>query len=124
MLALTAQHRLLLAVNPVDFRRGIDGLAAICNQQFKKRPDSGTVFMFTNKRRISVKILVFDGLGYWLCMKHFSEGKLKWWPSCDADVSQISAQELNVLLHQGIPNNANMKPTWKPIAMATYQATF
>jgi transposase len=120
MLALTAQHRLLLAVNPVDFRRGVDGLAAICSQQLKERPDSGTVFVFTNKRRISVKILVYDGQGYWLCMKRFSEGKLKWWPTCNADAEQISAQELNVLLHQGIPNKANMKPAWKPVGTSVY----
>ncbi len=124
MLALTPQHRLLLAVNPVDFRRGIDGLVAICNQKLRERSDSGTVFVFTNKRRISVKILVYDGHGYWLCMKRFSEGKLKWWPTCEKDVSQISAQELNVLLHQGIPNKANMKPAWKPVELATYQAAF
>jgi transposase len=124
MLALTAQHRLLLAVEPIDFRRGINGLVAICNQKLREKPDSGTVFVFTNKRRISVKILVYDGQGYWLCMKRFSEGKLKWWPSCDADVSQISAQELNVLLHQGVPNQAKMKPAWKPVMMAACQATF
>ena len=125
MLALTPQHRLLLAVKPVDFRRGIDGLAAICHQQFNEQSDSGTVFVFTNKRKVSVKILVYDGQGYWLCIKRFSEGKLKWWPTCDADIEKISAQALNVLLHQGIPEKANMKPAWKPIATPIYpQAAF
>ena len=120
MLALTPQHRLLLAVDAVDFRRGIDGLAAICIQRLKEQPDSGTVFVFTNKRRIAVKILVFDGHGYWLCMKRFSQGKLQWWPTNEAQVQAISAQELNVLLHQGIPSKANMLPAWKPLAVPTY----
>lgn len=60
MLALTPQHRLLLAVDAVDFRRGIDDLAAICIQRLKEKLDSGTVFVFTNKRRITEKILVYD----------------------------------------------------------------
>jgi transposase len=120
MLALTPQHRLLLAVNPVDFRCAIDGLAAICTQQLKEQPDSGTVFVFTNKKRAAVKILVYDGQGYWLCMKRFSQGKLQWWPTSDANVHAISAQELNVLLHQGIPSKANMLPAWKPLAMPSY----
>lgn len=97
MLALTPQHRLLLAVDAVDFRRGIDGLAAICIQRLKEQPDSGTVFVFTNKRRVAVKILVYDGHGFWICMKRFSQGKLQWWPTSDENIQAISAQELNVL---------------------------
>jgi len=120
MLALTPQHRLLLAVAAVDFRRGIDGLAAICTQRLKEQPDSGTVFVFTNKRRTAVKILVYDGQGFWLCMKRFSQGKLQWWPTGEANVHAISAQELNVLLHQGIPSKANMLPAWKPLVMPFY----
>ena len=81
MLQLTPHHRLLLAVNPVDFRRGIDGLAAACQLVLNEQPLSGTVFVFANRSRTAVKILVYDGHGYWLCHRRFSKGKLKWWPS-------------------------------------------
>ncbi len=64
LLVNTPQHRLLLAVEPVDFRRGIDGLKAICQRQLLCDPFSGTIFAFTNRARTSVKLLVFDASGF------------------------------------------------------------
>lgn len=78
MLQITPQHRLLFSVEPVDFRCGIDGLAALCRNKLEADPFAGTVFVFTNKQRTSVKLLVYDGAGFWLCQKRFSSGRLKW----------------------------------------------
>ena len=61
MLNLTPHYRLLLAVHPVDFRRGIDGLAATCQLILDEQPQSGTVFIFSNRSRTAVKILVYYG---------------------------------------------------------------
>jgi transposase len=72
MLQITPHHRLRLAVKPADFRRGIDGLAALCRQSLGEDPFSGIIFIFTNRLRNAVKILVFDGNGFWLCAKRFS----------------------------------------------------
>ena len=80
MLQLTPQHRLLLAVNPIDFRKGMNSLVALCQLQLNEQADSGTIFVFTNRRKDAVKLLVYDGQGFWLCMKRSSQGKLKWWP--------------------------------------------
>ena len=63
MLSLTPQMRVLVAVDAIDFRNGIDGLAGICRNQFQKDPLSGCVFVFKNRRGTSVKILVYDGQG-------------------------------------------------------------
>jgi len=68
MLQITPQHRLLLAVESVDFRKGICGLKAICQQQLSCDPFSGTIFAFTNRSRTSVKLLVYDASGFWLCL--------------------------------------------------------
>lgn len=76
MLQVTPHHRLMLAVNPADFRRGIDGLAALCRQSLGEDPFSGAVFIFTNRSRKAVRILVFDGNGFWLVAKRFSKGRL------------------------------------------------
>jgi len=62
MLQITPQHRLLLAVELVDFRKGIDGLKALCRQKLLDDPYSGTVFVFTNRMRTSVKLFVRNGL--------------------------------------------------------------
>lgn len=119
MLQLTPHHRLLLAVESVDFRRGIDGLAATCRQQLSEAPDSGAVFVFANRARTSVKILVYDGKGYWLCLRRFSQGKLKWWPRNNKSTYQIGVTELQVLLYQGEPDYIRLSPEFKSVRVGS-----
>ena len=69
MIQLTAQMRILVAVEPADFRCGIDGLARVCRQALDADPFSGTAFVFRNRRATAVKVLIFDGQGFWLCHK-------------------------------------------------------
>jgi len=92
------QHRLLLAIEPVDFRKGICGLKGLCFNHLELNPFSGTVFAFTNRSRTSVKLLVYDASGFWLCQKRFSQGKLAWWPTSSDKTTEIRASELLVLL--------------------------
>ena len=115
MLQLTPHHRLLLAIEPVDFRKGIDGLVAACQYQLLEKPDSGTVFVFTNRQRTAVKILVYDGKGYWLCQRRFSQGKLKWWPLSGDMTYSIGATQLHVLLYQGEPDSIGLSPDFRPL---------
>ena len=115
MLQLTLHHRLLLAVNPVDFRRGIDGLAAACHLVLNEQPLSGTVCVFANRSRTVVKILVYGGHGYWLCHRRFSKGKLKWWPSSVKKTAPIHAADLQVLLYQGMPHISQMSAPFKSV---------
>jgi transposase len=77
MIQLTPQMRLLVALAPVDFRRGIDGLCRLCREVLTADPFSGTAFVFRNQRGTGLKILAYDGQGYWLCQKRFSQGKLQ-----------------------------------------------
>jgi transposase len=67
MITLTPQMRIWVAVEAIDFRNGIDGLAGLCRNQFQKDPLSGSVFVFRNRRGTSLKMLVYDGQGFWLC---------------------------------------------------------
>ena len=80
MIQITPQMRILVAVEPVDFRRGIDGLAQVCRETLAADPFSGTVFVFRGRSGTSVKLLAFDGQGYWLCQKRLSKGRFRWWP--------------------------------------------
>ena len=112
MLQISPQQNIFLAVAPTDFRCGIETLKAKCRQLLQLDPFSGSLFVFTNKRRIAVKILVFDGGGFWLCMKRFSQGKLRWWPE-KATTTTIRASELAVLLAQGIPDKASIPDYWR-----------
>jgi len=61
--------RILVAIEPADFRCGIDGLARLCRTALAENPLSGTVFVFRNRRRTGIRVLVYDGQGFWLCYK-------------------------------------------------------
>jgi transposase len=116
MLQLVPQLRILLAVEPVDFRKGIDSLAALCRDQWQQDPYSGTLFVFRNKDATALKLLVYDGRGFWLCWRRLSQGRLSWWPTAkDAALHPLAAPQLMVLLYQGHPEQAHFSPLWRPL---------
>ena len=117
MIQLTPQMRILLAVEPTDFRRGIDGLAQQCRQVLDADPFSGVVIAFCNRARTSVKILVYDGQGFWLCQKRFSAGRLRFWPTAVGKAAaSLQAHELQVLLRGGDPASTKAASELRPIA--------
>jgi transposase len=119
MIQITPQMRILVAVQAVDFRKGIDGLVGVCRGRLEKDPFSGCVFVFRNRRGTSIKVLMYDGQGYWLCQKRLSRGRFQWWPKETDGVSRtLAANQLQTLLWNGDPEKAGA-PMWKKIpAMA------
>ena len=118
MLQVTPQMTLFLSIQATDFRKGIDALVAQCQQQLHHDPFSGALFAFTNKERTAIKLLIYDGNGFWLCLKRFSKGKLKWWPQVHdpQSVYHITATELAILISQGDPNNSTLGSPWKRLS--------
>jgi hypothetical protein len=116
MIQLTPQMRLLLAVEPVDFRKGIDGLVAVCRQRLATDPLTGALFVFSNRRRKALKLLVYDGQGFWLAQKRLSAGRFNWWPSPGAQPTLVlDVPQLQLLLWNGNPASAQAAPMWRPI---------
>ncbi|WP_051303398.1 IS66 family insertion sequence element accessory protein TnpB [Psychromonas aquimarina] len=76
MILLTANTSILLAVQPADFRCGIDGFAAICHRQLAQDPRSGTLFVFINRNKTMLRALNYDGMVFWLMTKRLSKGKI------------------------------------------------
>ncbi len=116
MLALSPSQRILLAVNAVDFRKGIDGLIGLCRQQLGENPLLGTLFVFTNRRRTALKLLIYDGQGFYLILKRFSRGRLRWWPDGTQPCHELAARELAILLWNGHPQQAAWAPLWRPLS--------
>lgn len=119
MLQITPHMRILVCVEPVNFRNGIDGLVSICKTALGENPLLGAVFVFRNRRSTSVKVLAYDGQGFWVCQKRLSTGKFHWWPSSAQDASRaLAAHELQVLLAGGNPESTQAAPQWRPIRAA------
>jgi len=118
MIQVTPHMKILFAVEPVDFRKGIDGLAAICRKFLKADPLSGCLFVFRNKRGTAIKILVYDGQGYWICQKRLSQGKFIWRPATSCGATKVlDAHELFLLIYNGDPDKAVAQPPWRKITM-------
>lgn len=116
MLQIIPQMRVMLAVEPVDFRKGIDGLAGLCRKVLHEDPLAGTLFVFRNKKGTAIKILVYDGQGFWLCQKRLSQGRFRWWPATnDRRTRQLAAHELQLLLWNGNPDTSPIGRMWKKI---------
>ena len=119
MIQLTAQTRIFVAVEPADFRRGIDGLCRLCRERLSSDPFCGAVFVFRNRRATAIKLLAYDGQGFWLCQKRLSRGRFQHWPSAaseDVQARRLLAHELHVLVVGGDPSAAPGAPQWRPIA--------
>ena len=116
MLAITPQMKILVAIEPVDFRKGIDGLVRLCQDALGEDPFAGTVFCFRNRRQTAIKVLMYDGQGFWLSQKRLSRGKFEWWPSAkDAAAKRLAAHQLSVLFSAGNPERTGAAPDWRPV---------
>jgi transposase len=77
---------------------------------------TGSIFVFRNRRGTSLKLLCYDGQGFWLCHKRPSQGRLAWWPSTPQASHRLSARELQILLWNGNPEDAGMAEDWRRVA--------
>jgi transposase len=117
MIQVTPHMRVRVAVEPVDFRRGIDGLARLVREVLLSDPFNGWVFAFRNRRATAVKLLLYDGQGFWLCHKRLSAGRFRHWPSGEGDCrgAGLEAHELAVLLSGGDFTAARGAPLWRRV---------
>lgn len=116
MIQLTPHMRILVAVEPADFRKGIDGLARVCREQLQQDPFRGILFVFRNRRATSIKALLYDGQGFWMCQKRLSKGRFAHWPQHGSSATEaLEAHQLGVLLAGGNPAAAKGYPPWRRV---------
>jgi transposase len=116
MLSIAAKNKVYLAVQAVDFRGGIDSLSSLCRYKFEQDPFSGHYFIFRNTRASSIKILVYDSQGFWLCQKRLSKGAFRHWPKTVDSVVTLNSTQLQVLLQNGDPTTVNTGSPWRLIS--------
>ena len=117
MLAISSNTKAYLCLIHVDFRKGIDGLQAVCRNLIEKDPFSGMLFIFKNRKGTSIRVLAYDGQGFWMCTKRLSQGRFHWWPQNNGEICMtIRACDLQALLWNGDPTQAKFSDDWKKIA--------
>ena len=110
MLTFSPATQIFLVAGVTDMRKGFNGLAAIVSHEIRKDPLSGHLFVFCNRRRNRVKILFWDGSGYWLCSKRLEKGTFAW-PSTATKSIELSSEEMTLLLG-GIDLKATRRRRW------------
>jgi transposase len=97
MLTWPASVRVFVATGATDLRRSFDGLAGAVREVLAQDPLSGHVFVFFNRRRDRVKLLLWDRTGYWLLHKRLEAGRFCL-PSGTGAGLELTAAELSLIL--------------------------
>jgi len=72
VIQITPHLRILVAIEPIDGRKGIDSLAQLCREKLNSDPFSGGLFIFRNRSGRAIRILAYDGQGFWLATNYQS----------------------------------------------------
>jgi transposase len=120
MIPITPNMRLFVAIDPVDGRKGIDGLVHLCRSRLSCDPmEDGALVVVRNRSAKSIRLLAYDGQGWWLAQKRLSTGKFKFWPeagdSSNPARRQLLAHELQTLIWGGDPERSHAAPMWRRI---------
>lgn len=115
MIQITAQMRVLVAIEPVDGRKGIDSLAQLCREKLTEDPFSGCVFVFRSRSGTSIRLLSYDGQGCWLAQKRLSKGRFRWWPEAPGAAKTIEAYEAHLLMAAGDVSRVRAAPMWRRV---------
>ena len=107
--------RIFVATKPVDFRKGMEGLAAVVEQELRLDPFCGAAFVFRAKRAARLKILLWDGTGLVMAYKRLEEGKFAW-PSIHDGVMKLTRGQFEALFEGLDWRRVYRSPTKRPVA--------
>ena len=118
MIQITAQMRVLVAIEAVDGRKGIDSLARLCQEKLAEDPFSGCVFVFRSRSGTAIRLLSYDGQGYWLAQKRLSKGRFVLvagsWPR---PAKPLEAYEAQLLMAAGDLSGLRAAPMWRRVTV-------
>ena len=113
MLSFNSSLRVYVALEPCDMRKSYNGLSTVVREQLQDDPLSGAAFLFTNKRRNLIKILLWDGTGFWVVMKRLEKGTFSWPKSLDTKSRKLALKPTALaMLADGIDLRDGMRRLW------------
>jgi transposase len=118
LIQITPQMRVLVAIEPVDGRKGIDSLARLCQDKLVEDPFCGCVFVFRSRSGTAIRLLTYDGQGFWLLQKRLSKGRFQWWPEASGASKPLEAYEAQLLLAAGDVSRVRAAPMWRRVNAA------
>ena len=105
--------RVYVAAEPGDMRKSFNALTALVRDRIRLDPLCGHLFVFCNKKRTVLKILVWDGTGLWVLAKRLERGTFVWPRALPGESRiELTAAELAALLSGLDPRRATTWPTW------------
>ena len=118
MIQLPANAKVLVMHEPITFRYGIEGTCGVARVALKAEPMDGVFFVFRNRIGQMLRILYYDGSGFWLCTKRLSRGRFSSWPKGDgtAPASPLLVRELQILIWGGDPSSCVFPALWRQVA--------
>jgi transposase len=115
LIQIAPQFRILVAIEAIDGRKGIDAIAQLCREKLNADPFSGCLFIFRTRRGTAIRLLQFDGQGFWLATKRLSQGRFQWWPTGTEAARTLRAHQAQLLLAAANPDT-EAPPVWRPLS--------
>ena len=115
LIQIMPQLRVLVAIDAIDGRKGIDSLAQLCREKLDADPFSGCLFIFRSRRGTAIKLLAYDGQGFWLATKRLSKGRFRWWPTGSEPARKLRAHQAQLLLAAANPDT-EAPPVWRQVS--------
>jgi transposase len=105
--------KVFIALEPVDMRKGFEGLHGLVRDHLGEDPLSGHLFLFSNRGRTRLKALVWDGSGLWVCAKRLERGNFQW-PRAEAGTRSVTMrpEELAMLVNGMDLTAARPRANW------------
>ena len=115
MLTFPGSLKVFIAMEPVDLRKSFTGLWAVTSNVLREDPSSGSLYVFTNRRRNRVKILYWDGTGVWVMIKRLEQGTFNWPKGIDVESGklQLSPEALGLLLDGVDLRRGSLRPWYQ-----------
>ena len=115
LIQISPQLRILVAIEAIDGRKGIDSLAQLCRGKLAADPFSGCLFIFRSRSGKAIRVLTYDGQGFWIATKRLSKGRFKWWPTGNEPAKTLRAHQAQLLFAAGNPDT-EAAPVWRRVS--------
>lgn len=115
MIQVSPGATIFIAEQPIRFTSRLKGTLAICRDLLAVEPMDGAYVVFRNESGTKLRVLFYDGDGFWLCEKSFSQGRIGFWSETGQPLAEVTAREFAVLLWRGDVRGAAFPNLWKRV---------